>query len=64
MRKNSIKNTRINGEVQKALSEIIRELAAAGYDTDRTMGIYPGSSWTIVDGEDTLGVNLNLKPVR
>ena len=26
MRKNSIKNTRINGEVQKALSEIIREL--------------------------------------
>lgn len=26
MRKNSIKNTRINGEVQRALSEIIREL--------------------------------------
>ena len=26
MRKNSIKNSRINGEVQKALSEIIREL--------------------------------------
>ena len=26
MRKNSIKNTRINGEVQKALSEIVREL--------------------------------------
>lgn len=26
MRKNSIKNTRINGEVQKALCEIIREL--------------------------------------
>ena len=24
MRKNSIKNTRINGEVQKALAEIIR----------------------------------------
>ena len=25
MRKNSIKNTRINGEVQKVLSEIIRK---------------------------------------
>jgi len=31
---------------------------------DRTLGIYPGSSWTIVDSEDTLGVNLNIKPVR
>ena len=35
-----------------------------GDDTDRTIGIYPGSSWTIVDTEDTLGVNLNIKPVR
>ena len=26
MRKNSIKNTRINGEVQRELSNIIREL--------------------------------------
>lgn len=49
---------------KKGFIQIVRELAAAGYDTDRTMGIYPGSSWTIVDGEDTLGVNLNIKPVR
>ena len=54
----------IGFEVGDKRDEIIRELAAAGYDTDRTMGIYPGSSWTIVDGEDTLGVNLNIKPVR
>ena len=54
----------IGFEVGDKRDEIIRELAAAGYDTERTMGIYPGSSWTIVDGEDTLGVNLNIKPVR
>ena len=35
-----------------------------GYITDRTIGIYPGSSWTIVDSEDVLGVNLNIKPKR
>ena len=28
----------------------------------RTVGIYPGSSWTIVDTEEDLGVNLNIKP--
>jgi len=28
------------------------------------MTIYPGSSWTIVDTEDVLGVNLNIKPKR
>ena len=33
-------------------------------DTERTVGIYPGSSWTIVDTEDILGVNLNIKPKR
>ena len=54
----------IGFEVGDKRDEIIRELAEAGYDTERTMGIYPGSSWTIVDGEDTLGVNLNIKPVR
>ena len=32
-----------------------------GYDL-RTVGYYPGSSWTIVDTEDDLGVNLNIKP--
>lgn len=35
-----------------------------GFDTERTIGVYPGSSWTIVDTEDVLGVNLNIKPKR
>lgn len=54
----------IGFEVGSKRDEVIEQLKAAGYDTDRTLGIYPGSSWTIVDGEDTLGVNLNIKPVR
>ena len=54
----------IGFEVGDKRDEIIEELKAAGYDTDRTVGIYPGSSWTIVDSEDMLGVNLNIKPVR
>jgi hypothetical protein len=40
---------------------IIGELEEKGFDM-RTIGIYPGSSWTIVDSEDELGVNLNIKP--
>ena len=44
--------------------EDIAHLSELGFDTNRTMGIYPGSSWTIVDSEDVLGVNLNIKPVR
>ena len=40
---------------------IINELEEAGYAM-RTIGYYPGSSWTIVDTEDDLGVNLNIKP--
>ena len=51
-------------EVGDRRDEVIRELSEAGYDTNRTLGIYPGSSWTIVDSEDVLGVNLNIKPVR
>ena len=43
---------------------VIRELQEMGFDTGRTIGIYPGSSWTIVDSEDVLGVNLNIKPKR
>lgn len=42
---------------------VIEELAEDGYDVNRTLGIYPGGSWTIVDSEDDLGVNLNIKPV-
>jgi catechol 2,3-dioxygenase-like lactoylglutathione lyase family enzyme len=42
---------------------IIGELEEKGYEM-RTVGLYPGSSWTIVDSEDKLGVNLNIKPKR
>ena len=51
-------------EVGDNRDEVIRELQALGFDTERTVGIYPGSSWTIVDTEDVLGVNLNIKPRR
>lgn len=51
-------------EVGDARDEVIRELEEMGFDTERTVGIYPGSSWTIVDSEDILGVNLNIKPKR
>ncbi|MDR0930000.1 MAG: VOC family protein [Oscillospiraceae bacterium] len=40
---------------------VIDELSEMGYQM-RTIGYYPGSSWTIVDSEDDLGVNLNIKP--
>ena len=51
-------------EVGDDRDEVIRELKAMGFDTERTIGVYPGSSWTIVDSEDVLGVNLNIKPKR
>lgn len=40
---------------------IVEELEEMGYEM-RTVGYYPGSSWTIVDCENDLGVNLNIKP--
>jgi hypothetical protein len=40
---------------------VVGELESMGYAL-RTVGMYPGGSWTIVDGENSLGVNLNLKP--
>ena len=51
-------------EVGADRDQVISDLKEAGYDVNRTLGIYPGSSWTIVDGEDRLGVNLNIKPRR
>ena len=54
----------IGFEVGKDREAVLEHLADMGFDTNRTLGIYPGSSWTIVDTEDTLGVNLNIKPVR
>ena len=52
---------RIGFEVGDRRGAIVGELADMGYDL-RTVGIYPGSSWTIVDTEEDLGVNLNIKP--
>ena len=46
------------------MKKILAVMAALGFDTERTIGVYPGSSWTIVDTEDVLGVNLNIKPKR
>lgn len=54
----------IGFEVGDARDAVIESLSGLGFDTNRTLGIYPGSSWTIVDTEETLGVNLNIKPVR
>ncbi|MBR5547456.1 MAG: VOC family protein [Clostridia bacterium] len=51
-------------EVGALRDEVIEDMKKDGYDVNRTLGIYPGSSWTIVDAEETLGVNLNIKPVR
>jgi methylmalonyl-CoA/ethylmalonyl-CoA epimerase len=48
-------------QVGEKRDAIIGELEEMGYDM-RTVGYYPGSSWTIVDSEDDLGVNLNIKP--
>jgi hypothetical protein len=50
-------------EVGEKRDAIIGELEEKGYKM-RTVGYYPGSSWTIVDSEDKLGVNLNIKPKR
>jgi len=40
---------------------VVSELEATGL-TVRNHGAYPGGSWTIIDAEDSLGVNLNIKP--
>ncbi|MFD2329071.1 VOC family protein [Cohnella sp. GCM10020058] len=48
-------------QVGEKRDAIVGELEEMGYAM-RTIGYYPGSSWTIVDAEDDLGVNLNIKP--
>lgn len=53
----------IGFEVGDKRDTIIGEFEDDGY-TVRTVGYYPGSSWTIVDTEEDYGVNLNIKPVR
>lgn len=39
---------------------VVGELEERGYEM-RTVGMYPDGSWTIVDSENILGVNLNIK---
>ncbi|WP_372595242.1 VOC family protein [Actinotalea sp.] len=51
----------IGFQVGEARDAVVGELEAKGY-VMRTVGMYPDASWTIVDGEDSLGVNLNIKP--
>ena len=48
-------------QVGEARDAVVGEVEAMGYAL-RTVGMYPGGSWTIVDGEADLGVNLNIKP--
>lgn len=47
--------------VGDARDAVVAELESMDYAL-RTVGMYPDGSWTIVDGEDRLGVNLNIKP--
>lgn len=50
-------------EVGNARDAVVDELESKGYAL-RTVGTYPDGSWTIVHGEDRLGVNVNIKPHR
>ena len=40
---------------------VVGELVDRGY-RKRVEHIYEGGSWTIIDSEESLGVNLNIKP--
>ena len=40
---------------------VVNELIGRGYQK-RVEHFYPGGSWTIIDSEQSLGVNLNIKP--
>jgi hypothetical protein len=48
-------------QVGDARDAVVGELESMDYVL-RTVGMYADNSWTIVDGERRLGVNLNLKP--
>lgn len=54
----------IGFEVGDKRDAIIDELEKKEGFEMRTIGYYPGSSWTVVDSEEALGVNINIKPVR
>lgn len=48
-------------QVGDARDAVVADLESQGYPI-RNVGIYPEGSWTIIEAEDTLGVNLNIKP--
>ena len=48
----------LTGEKRDA---VVDEFCERGYEL-RTVGMYEDGSWTVIDSEDTLGVNLNVKP--
>jgi len=50
-------------EVGDKRDALVKELEEKNY-TMRQIGISSKTSWTIVDSEDRLGVNLNIKPKR
>jgi methylmalonyl-CoA/ethylmalonyl-CoA epimerase len=52
----------IGFQVGAARDAVVAELGDLGYPV-RNIGHYPGGSWTVVDSEADLGVNLNIKPV-
>ncbi|MEV0601825.1 VOC family protein [Streptomyces sp. NPDC050315] len=51
----------IGFQVGEARDAVVGELADLGYAL-RNIGHYPGGSWTVLDTEAALGVNLNVKP--
>jgi catechol 2,3-dioxygenase-like lactoylglutathione lyase family enzyme len=48
-------------EVGDARDSVVAGLEAAGCPV-RNLGMSSGGTWTIIDSEDSLGVNLNIKP--
>lgn len=48
-------------QVGERLAAVVSDLEANGYPV-RNVGVYPEGSWTIIEAEDSLGVNLNIKP--
>ncbi len=63
MRKHGYGMHHMSFEVGDRRDAIVAEMTEAGYEP-RTIGFYPGSSWTVMDTEETLGVNVSIKPVR
>lgn len=47
--------------VGDARDAVVGDLVSRGHAL-RVEAFYPGGSWTVVDTEDALGVNLNIKP--